>query len=69
MTLTLDEQLLVSHYRNLTAAAQQDLLQYAEKLRSHQGEELAQEAGENTRCSVKRDEPRPETHKEPLFTE
>jgi len=68
MTLTLDEQMLVAHYRSLTGAAQRDLLEYAEKLRSHVAEQPAPEAGEDSRCSIKRDEPRPETHKEPLFT-
>jgi hypothetical protein len=70
MTLQMDEQKLLADFRNLTPDAQRELLDYlnflAKKQRStHESERT----GTGCQCSLKQPEKRPETAKEPIFTE
>jgi hypothetical protein len=69
MTLTLDEQQLVAHFRALDVAAQRELLDHAQQLRRRTFEPGQGESGQGAQCSFKGEEVRPEAAKEPLFTE
>ena len=71
MDLKLDEQLLVADFRRLDPAGKKELLDYAaflvEKCRSGSADETVH--AEN-QCSLETEaEERPETVKEPIFTE
>ena len=70
MTLQMDEQKLLADFRNLTPDAQKELLDYVSfltrKQRSSQEPERNDAGGQ---CPLKQPEKRPETAKEPIFTE
>jgi len=72
MTLQMDEQKLLADFRNLASDAQKELLDYAtflaKKQRSAQ-EQGAERTESGCQCSLKHAEKRPETAKEPIFTE
>lgn len=72
MTLQMDEQKLLADFRNLAPDAQKELLDYVtflvKKQRSAQERE-PERAGSDCQCSLKQPEKRPETAKEPIFTE
>ncbi|HEX8960211.1 MAG TPA: hypothetical protein VF775_01420 [Geobacteraceae bacterium] len=71
MDLKLDEQLLLADFRRLDPAGKKDLLDYAaclaKKCRMNSPEEPA--AAENQCPLADQTEERPETVKEPIFTE
>jgi len=70
MELNLDEQNLLANFRRLSAAAQQEVLDYVIFLKKkHEEGDNETEAPASDRCAVKSPEERPETVKEPLFTE
>lgn len=72
MTLQMDEQKLLADFRNLAPDAQKELLDYAtflvKKQRSAQ-ERDAERTESGCQCALKHTEKRPETAKEPIFTE
>ncbi len=67
MTLQMDEQKLLAEFRNLSSDAQKELLDYATFLVKKQHSAQEREAG--CQCALKQAEKRPETAKEPIFTE
>jgi hypothetical protein len=70
MDLNLDEQRLIADFRQLDGAGKQELLSQASLLvkKSHVlGSDEPALAG--NQCSLPRTEKRPETDKEPIFTE
>lgn len=70
MTLQMDEQKLLADFRNLTPDAQKELLDYVNFLSKKQRSTHEPErAGASCQCSLKQTEKRPETAKEPIFTE
>lgn len=71
MDLTLDEHRLIAEFRRLSPAGKQELLDFAALLQKRQGEGTAPGETSDTRnsCTIDRKEARPETAKEPLFTE
>lgn len=71
MDLKLDEQRLLSDFRHLAPAGQQELLDYAAFLvkKSRNPEEGEPEAPDN-QCPLEREpQERPEAAREPIFTE
>ncbi|MBT1073812.1 hypothetical protein [Geobacter grbiciae] len=68
MDLTLDEHRLISEFRRLNPAEKQEILDFASLLLKRQDEGGTASATRNS-CTLDRKEERPETTKEPLFTE
>ena len=72
MTLLMDEQKLLADFRNLAPGAQKELLDYATFLSRKQRSSLGRDAEcveSGCQCPLKHDEKRPESAKEPVFTE
>lgn len=70
MTLQMDEQKLLADFRNLTPDAQKELLDYVNFLtRKQRSTQEPERSGTDCQCTLKQPEKRPETAKEPIFTE
>ncbi|GLI38072.1 hypothetical protein KI811_09175 [Geobacter hydrogenophilus] len=71
MDLTLDEHRLVSEFRRLNPAGKQEILDFASLLlkRQDEGATAGEPSATRNSCTLDRKEERPETTKEPLFTE
>lgn len=70
MELSLEEQKLVAGYRRLNNAGKKELLDYVDFLLKKQPEAGTSAAeGHVGNCPVRKAEERPETVKEPIFTE
>jgi hypothetical protein len=65
MELTLEEQQLIADFRRLDVESRRALVAQARQLRRSVDEQEA----EPTQCSLKKTETRPETSREPIFTE
>lgn len=70
MDMKLDEQNLLAEFRRLSPVAQQEVLDYVVFLRKkHEEGGTREEPPASDRCAINSPEERPETAKEPLFTE
>lgn len=70
MTLQMDEQKLLADFRNLAPDAQKELLDYVNFLtRKQRSAQEPERDGAGCQCALKQPEKRPETAKEPIFTE
>ena len=69
MDLSLDEQRLLAEFRKLRSADQKELVDYVALLVKKKQEAEIAEGETVNQCSIKLAEDRPETAKEPIFTE
>lgn len=70
MELSLDEQRLIAEFRRLNKEGQQELLDFASLLQKGKGKvSPGDDSPARNSCAIDRKENRPETAKEPIFTE
>lgn len=70
MELSLDEQRLIAEFRRLNHEGQQELLDFASLLQKGKGKAApGDDSSTRNSCTINRKEERPETAKEPIFTE
>ncbi len=70
MELSLDEQRLIAEFRRLNQEERQELLDFASLLQKGKGKEASgDDSSPRNSCTLDRKADRPETAKEPIFTE
>lgn len=70
MELSLDEQRMIAEFRRLNQEGQRELLDFASLLQKGKGKAASgDDSSPRNSCALDRKEGRPETAKEPIFTE